>query len=73
MNPGDTLVARCAMINDLDHTVYTGPRDSDEMCVYYVMYYVENYGEELTSDQVPLNKKHESIVNNEQISNRMFK
>jgi hypothetical protein len=40
------------MVNDLDHTVYTGPRDSDEMCVYYVMYYVENFGDELTSDQV---------------------
>ena len=54
VNPGDTLVARCAMVNDLDHTVYTGPKDSDEMCVYYVMYYVENYGQELTSDQVSL-------------------
>ena len=52
VNPGDTLAARCVMVNDLDHAVYTGPRDADEMCVYYVMYYVENYGTELTSDQV---------------------
>jgi hypothetical protein len=52
VNPGDTLVARCAMVNDLDHIVYTGPKDSGEMCVFYVMYYVENYGQELTSDQV---------------------
>ena len=52
VNPGDTLAARCAMVNTLDHPVFTGPKDSDEMCVYYVMYYVENFGQELTSDMV---------------------
>ena len=42
------------MVNTLDHPVFTGPKDSDEMCVYYVMYYVENFGQELTSDMVSL-------------------
>ncbi len=29
------------MVNDQDHLITTGPKDSDEMCIFYVMYYVE--------------------------------
>jgi hypothetical protein len=33
VNPGDTLAARCAMVNNLDYTVYTGPRYRDETSI----------------------------------------
>jgi hypothetical protein len=41
IGPGDKLAARCIMVNDQNRTVTTGPRDSDEMCIFYVMYYIE--------------------------------
>ena len=41
IGPGDKLAARCIMVNDQDHLITTGPKDSDEMCIFYVMYYVE--------------------------------
>lgn len=38
---GDTLAARCTMINDKNETVHVGPSREDEMCNFYLMYYVE--------------------------------
>ncbi|CAL1535410.1 unnamed protein product [Lymnaea stagnalis] len=38
---GDILAARCTMENTLDHTVQIGPTQNDEMCNFYIMYYVE--------------------------------
>ena len=29
------------MVNDQEKAISTGPKDSDEMCIFYVMYYVE--------------------------------
>ncbi|XP_013413906.1 peptidylglycine alpha-hydroxylating monooxygenase-like [Lingula anatina] len=37
---GDYLAARCTMTNDEDRTVYVGPTQNDEMCNFYIMYYV---------------------------------
>lgn len=28
------------MVNDLDKEVLTGPTDKDEMCIFYIMYYI---------------------------------
>ena len=41
VSAGDKLAARCIMVNDQNHLITTGPKDSDEMCIFYVMYYVE--------------------------------
>ncbi|XP_067666328.1 probable peptidylglycine alpha-hydroxylating monooxygenase 1 isoform X1 [Haliotis asinina] len=38
---GDILAARCTMINDKDTTVRIGATQNDEMCNFYIMYYVE--------------------------------
>lgn len=38
---GDILAARCTMKNYLDHDVYIGSTRDDEMCNFYLMYYVE--------------------------------
>lgn len=46
-NPGmeirnnDILAARCTMKNDLDRTVNIGATQNDEMCNFYMMYYVD--------------------------------
>lgn len=37
---GDTLAARCTMQNSLEHAVYVGPTGNDEMCNFYLMFYV---------------------------------
>ncbi|XP_012944541.1 probable peptidylglycine alpha-hydroxylating monooxygenase 1 [Aplysia californica] len=37
---GDILAARCTMENGLDHEVAIGATQKDEMCNFYVMYYV---------------------------------
>lgn len=39
---GDVLAARCTMNNTRDHTVNIGPTNEDEMCNFYLMYWVEN-------------------------------
>ena len=36
------LASRCLMVNDRDKIVYTGPSDMDEMCIFYIMYYIES-------------------------------
>lgn len=41
VNPGDILAARCTMENLKDETVHIGATGNDEMCNFYVMYYVE--------------------------------
>ncbi len=38
---GDILAARCTMKNFRDHTVSIGPTGDDEMCNFYIMYYVK--------------------------------
>ena len=37
---GDTLAARCVIYNDRNETVRVGPTRDDEMCNFYLMYYV---------------------------------
>lgn len=41
IQPGDILAARCTMKNDLDRKVYIGATQNDEMCNFYMMYYVD--------------------------------
>lgn len=38
---GDILAARCTMFNFRDHTVRIGSTGDDEMCNFYMMYYVD--------------------------------
>ena len=38
---GDVIAARCTMVNHLDHDVRIGPTNNDEMCNFYLMYWVE--------------------------------
>ncbi|XP_047531580.1 peptidylglycine alpha-hydroxylating monooxygenase [Vanessa atalanta] len=38
----DVLAARCVMNNTHHHTVQIGPTNNDEMCNFYLMYWVEN-------------------------------
>ncbi|XP_011685237.1 PREDICTED: peptidylglycine alpha-hydroxylating monooxygenase-like [Wasmannia auropunctata] len=46
---GDTLVGRCTMKSTRDRTTYVGKTEQDEMCRYYIMYYVD--------EGTPLNQK----------------
>lgn len=39
---GDVLAARCTMKSTRDRITYVGGTNEDEMCNFYVMYYVEN-------------------------------
>ncbi|XP_046357220.1 probable peptidylglycine alpha-hydroxylating monooxygenase 1 isoform X1 [Haliotis rufescens] len=41
VKPGDILAARCTMLNDRDTTVKIGATQNDEMCNFYIMYYVD--------------------------------
>ena len=43
------LASRCLMVNDRDVSVYTGPSDMDEMCIFYIMYYIESKYENMDS------------------------
>jgi len=45
---GDILAARCTMRNDGDKKVYIGATQNDEMCNFYMMYYVN--GEDVYQD-----------------------
>lgn len=38
---GDTLAARCTMKNTRDRITYIGKTNQDEMCNFYLMYYVD--------------------------------
>jgi peptidylglycine monooxygenase len=38
---GDVMAARCTMNNNLTHTVHVGSTGNDEMCNFYMMYYVD--------------------------------
>lgn len=38
---GDLITGRCLMNNTRDHDVYSGQRRSDEMCAYFLLYYVD--------------------------------
>ncbi len=41
------VAARCTMVNNHDHTVYVGATGKDEMCNFYLMYWV-NGGKPIT-------------------------
>jgi peptidylglycine monooxygenase len=45
---GDVLAARCTMVNDEDRTIRVGATGNDEMCNFYIMYYVD--ADQLVSD-----------------------
>lgn len=38
---GDLIAARCTMYNYRDHLVRVGSTGKDEMCNFYLMYYVD--------------------------------
>ena len=38
---GDVVAARCTMVNTRDRTTYVGSTKEDEMCNFYIMYWVE--------------------------------
>jgi len=41
VSEGDILAARCTMVSKRRTITYTGPTNNDEMCNFYIMYYVE--------------------------------
>ncbi|XP_054277712.1 peptidylglycine alpha-hydroxylating monooxygenase-like isoform X2 [Macrosteles quadrilineatus] len=41
VSEGDILAARCTMVSNRKSITYTGPTNKDEMCNFYIMYYVE--------------------------------
>lgn len=41
LRKGDILAARCTMDNYQDKWVLVGPTGDDEMCNFYIMYYVD--------------------------------
>jgi len=47
---GDVLASRCTMFNFVDHDVRVGPTGEDEMCNFYIMYWVE--GDNLLNDNM---------------------
>ncbi|XP_015601575.1 peptidylglycine alpha-hydroxylating monooxygenase [Cephus cinctus] len=47
---GDVVAARCTMHNDRETWTYVGSTNNDEMCNFYLMYYVES--------KEPLHKKY---------------
>ncbi|KAI6241260.1 Peptidylglycine monooxygenase [Aphelenchoides fujianensis] len=42
ISQGDIVAARCVINNNEKHAIQIGPTGEDEMCNFYVMYYVEN-------------------------------
>ena len=56
ISAGDKLAARCIMVNDQDHPISTGPKDSDEMCLFYIMYYIDS-DREPSEEQVPKKRR----------------
>lgn len=49
MSNGDILASRCTMKNTKDHAVSVGSTNEDEMCNFYLMYWVE--GTEILSQK----------------------
>lgn len=47
---GDIIASRCTMENTRDHTVRIGSTGNDEMCNFYIMYYVK--GEKLLQENM---------------------
>lgn len=47
---GDTVAARCTMVNFKDHAVWVGATRDDEMCNFYLMYWVDGH-ETLSKNQ----------------------
>ena len=47
---GDTLAARCTMVSDRDRVTWVGATAEDEMCNFYMMYWVDGE-EKLTSER----------------------
>lgn len=41
LKKNDIVAARCTMVNDRDTTTWIGPTNMDEMCNFYIMYWVE--------------------------------
>ncbi|CAD5207167.1 unnamed protein product [Bursaphelenchus okinawaensis] len=41
IRPGDIVASRCYMSNDEDRLISMGPTGADEMCNFYMMYWVE--------------------------------
>merc|ERR1712018_1055929 len=41
LSAGDVVAARCTMVNTRDRTTMVGPTGEDEMCNFYMMYWVE--------------------------------
>jgi peptidylglycine monooxygenase len=41
ISPGDIVAARCTIKNTEDHEITIGPTGKDEMCNFYLMYWVE--------------------------------
>jgi len=41
VSKGDTIAARCTMVNNRDRTTYVGATNEDEMCNFYMMYWVK--------------------------------
>jgi peptidylglycine monooxygenase len=48
LTKGDIMAARCTMVNNRDRTTYIGMTNKDEMCNFYVMYWVK--GKEPVAD-----------------------
>lgn len=52
VNAGDTLAMRCVFnMEGKSHSVYMGADSEDEMCNFYIMYYTENDGRVLYSNE----------------------
>jgi len=41
LTKGDTVAARCTMVNHRDRITYVGATNEDEMCNFYIMYWVD--------------------------------
>ncbi len=41
LTQGDRVAARCTMVNHRDRTTAVGATNEDEMCNFYIMYWVE--------------------------------
>jgi len=40
LKPGDVVAARCTMVNNRDQVTWIGATNNDEMCNFYIMYWV---------------------------------
>ena len=50
ISQGDWVAARCTMYNYRDHYVPIGSTGADEMCNFYIMYYINRMDATLTDD-----------------------